>query len=181
MRCCAGVLLSLFLLLTSGCGLAGGQARFEVSRADISTRGSSLDIRLAQDLRLSPAASRAIRNGVPVRLLLTVEVRDGASGTLLATEQHAYDIRFLPMSRHFQLTAGDELQTFPRLRHVLRELSVLRMRVDAPPLAPGDYELRARLRLDRASLPAPMQLPSLVSRAWRHDSDWSQWPFTIGA
>ena len=64
---------------------------------------------------------------------------------------------------------------------MLRELSELSQAIDEPALGPGEYELRTRMRLDRASLPAPVQLPSLVSRAWRHDSEWSRWPFTISA
>ena len=62
-----------------------------------------------------------------------------------------------------------------------KEGDSLRLDIDAMTLAAGDYQFRARMRLDRTSLPAPMQLPSLVYRGWRHDSEWTQWPFRISA
>ncbi len=150
---------------------------------DVRARGTSLQVRMDQELRLSRPATRAVRNGVPLVLELDVEVRDGANLTLVATEQQQFEIRYLPMSEHWQLETPDRAapRTYPRLRHVLAELSELRLTLDAIPLAPGDYELRTRIRLDLASLPAPMQLPSLVNRTWRHDSDWTQWPFRINA
>ncbi len=140
-------------------------------------------MRVTQKLRLSRAAARAVRNGVALVLRLDVEVRDGRSLTLVAEEERAFEIRYLPMSEHFQLVdlASGEVSTYPRMRHVMAELGNLRLALDASPMAPGQYELRTRMRLDRASLPAPMQLPSFLSRAWRHDSDWTQWPFRINA
>lgn len=146
-------------------------------------RGRDLDIRLRQNLRLSRVAHRAVRNGVPLVLTLQLEVRDSQTLTLVAAEERRFEVSYLPMSERFQLTdtTTGRVDIFPRLRHVLAELGSVRLTIDAAPLAPGDYELRSRIRLDRGSLPAPMQLPSYVSRAWRHDSDWTQWPFRISA
>lgn len=150
---------------------------------EIGTRQGRLDLRMDQALQLSRPAWRAVRNGVPLVLELSLELRDGETMTLLAQENHAFVIRYLPLSERFELTdpVTGKRRNYPRLRHVLRDLSDLDVAMETPPLAPGRYELRARLRLDRARLPAPMQLPALVIRAWRHDSDWTRWPFTTSA
>jgi len=171
------------VLTTVGCGLGGEPARFEVVAVDVAPRGSGLDVRVDQQLELSRPARRAIRNGVTLVLDLSLEIRDGSNLTLVATETRGFEIRYLPLSQRYELreVGGGDPRTYPRLRHVLRALGNLRLDLDSAPLAPGAYECRARLRLDRASLPGPMQLPALLSRAWRHDSEWTQWPFRISA
>jgi hypothetical protein len=178
-----GLALSLFLAGTAGCGLAGGPSFFEVTQAQVNTRGSRVQVLLRQNLALSREAQRAVENGVPLVLELRYELRAPERLTLLASGVQTFEISYLPMSERYQLTLPGEgnVKTYPRLRHVLRELSSVRLDIDAMTLAAGDYQFRARMRLDRTSLPAPMQLPSLVYRGWRHDSEWTQWPFRINA
>jgi hypothetical protein len=180
-RCCTGLLLSAALL--AGCGLVGGSERFELQAVEVRSGGAWLDIRLDQALELSDNARSALLNGVPLVLRLDLEIRDAQSQTPLAVETRHFELRYLPMSERFELTGpgADDRRSYPRLRHVLRHLSDLRLRIDSPGLTTGDYALHARLRLDRTRLPAPMQLPSIVYRDWRHDTDWSQWPFRISA
>jgi hypothetical protein len=180
---CAALALSLALAGTAGCGLAGGPTRFEVTQAQVNTRGSRVQVLLQQELELSRPARRAVANGVPLILELRYELRAPERLTLLASGVQTYEIRYLPMSERYQLIlpGGETVKTYPRLRHVLRALSSVRLDIESVTLAAGDYQLRARMRLDRTSLPAPMQLPSLVYQAWRHDSEWTQWPFRISA
>lgn len=181
MRFCASLLLSVALL--AGCGLVGGSERFELHAAEVRTGGAWLDIRLTQELELSEDARRALLNGVPLVLRLDLEIRDAQAQTPLGIETRTFELRYLPMSERFELAEPErgEVRSYPRLRHVLRRLSDLRLRIDSPGLTAGEYALHARLRLDRSRLPAPMQLPSIVYRDWRHDTDWSQWPFQISA
>lgn len=182
-RFCAVLTLSLMLAGATGCGMAGGPTRFEVTQAQVNARGSRVQVQLQQTLELSQAARRAVENGVPLVLEMRYEVRSLERLTLVASGTRSYEISYLPMSERFQLTLpGDRnVKTYPRLRHVLRALSSVRLDIDSVTLASGDYQLRTRLRLDRASLPAPMQLPSLVYQEWRHDSEWTRWPFRISA
>ena len=111
-------------------------------------------------------------------------MRDAKTLTLLADQASRLEVRYLPLSKRFQLsTPGEEFpaSNFPRLRHVLAELGELDLSMGTGPLAPGDYEFRLRVRLDRSSLPMPLQLPAALNRAWLHDSRWSQWPFKVSA
>jgi hypothetical protein len=85
------------------------------------------------------------------------------------------------LSDHFQLAYSDEtsVKTFPRLRHVLAELSTLNLSITTGVLPAGEYELLVRMRLDQGRMPPPMRLPVLLSSKWRHDSSWSSWPLMI--
>ena len=143
-----------------------------------------LHVVVHQDASLSYEARRALLNGVPLIINVDTEVRDARSLTLLVDEVRRLEVRYLPLSKRFQLsTPGEEgaSKNFPRLRHVLAELDELDLVMGTGPLAPGDYEFRVRVRLDRSSLPMPLQLPAALNRAWRHDSGWSQWPFKVSA
>ncbi len=175
-----------------GCGPGkspgGGPVNFEVRDAQVQRVRQGLELDLHQGLKLSQPARRAMRNGVPLVLRVGYELR---GETVLLTGQRVYELRYLPMSERFQLsgpldgagepTEDQTVRTWPRLRHALRYLSRLTLELETPALPAGEYELRTRVWLDRSSLPSPMQLPSMVNRDWRHDSEWSRWPFRINA
>jgi hypothetical protein len=179
-------------LVLAGCGPGdtpgGGPVNFEVRDAQVQRVTQGLELSLNQGLKLSEPARRAMRNGVPLVLRVGYELR---GETVLLTGQRVFELRYLPMSERFQLTgpldgAGtatedQTVRTWPRLRHALRHLSRLTLDIQTPALPAGEYELRTRIWLDRSSLPSPMQLPSMVNRDWRHDSEWSRWPFRINA
>ena len=174
-------LLSLCALL-SGCGQPSGEHGFYLRSVDVRPGYQIVRARLQQDLKLSREATEAIEHGVPVTLTVELELRDARDLTLLADDQRHYVIRYLPLSEHFQLSGrlGDETENYPRLRHALAALSGLDLEFSTGPLAPGPYELRARITLDNRYLPAPMRLPALLSEGWRHRSEWTTWPFDIG-
>jgi hypothetical protein len=112
-----------------------------------------------------------------------MELRDSMTLTLLADHSRLYEIRFHPLIQSYELSGPgiESGRNFPRLRHVMNELSSLSFEFKTGPLAPGRYEFRTRTRLDNARLPAPMHLPALFSTDWQHDSEWSTWPFEINA
>ena len=58
-RLCVALALSLVMAGASGCGLAGGPTRFEVTQAQVNTRGSRVQVLLQQNLELSREAQRA--------------------------------------------------------------------------------------------------------------------------
>lgn len=180
------------MLLLTACGVAdgpgSGPANFEVRDARIQPVENGLELNLDQNLALSRPARQAMLNGVPLVLRVGYELR---GETVLLTGQRVFELRYLPMSEHYQLSGprdgagrvvGEQpVRTWPRLRHAMRHLSNLSLDIEAARLPAGEYELRTRVWLDRASLPSPMQLPSMVNRDWRHDSEWSKWPFRISA
>jgi hypothetical protein len=174
--------LALSLALSvPGCAPPETGHGIRLERVVVTPRGQSLDIRVVQELSLSRPAQRALRHGVPLVVSASFEVRAVDTRGPVAMAQHDFEIRYLPLSERYQLSAGATVQTFPRLRHVIAALERMETTLPTTTLAAGDYILRTRVFLDRASLPAPMQLPAVLSGAWRHDSTWSTWPFAISA
>ncbi len=151
--------------------------------ARVNAVGSTLNVQLQQQINFSPAAIEALYNGVPLVMQWDLELRDADNLSLITTRERRATLRYLPLSERFQLEQMDNgaTQSYPRLRHALRAMNQLQIIMEGIPLTPGTYQMRARVRLDRADLPAPMQLPALVLMRWRHDSLWTQWPFQVNA
>ena len=173
----------LFVSVLSACAPASDDYNFKISNVRIESGHQKILALHQQNLSLSREAVDALENGVPLTLKLEMELRDAINLTLLADDIRQFEIRFQPLNQVYQLKSPDDSQwkNFPRLRHVMNELSSLRINFTTGPLAPGSYEYRARIRLDNASLPAPMHLPAFFSAEWKHNSEWSTWPFEIDA
>ncbi len=182
MRACAS-LLSLALVL-SGCDqVATGNFGFRILEVKLQPGYQIIHAQLQQEIVLSREAIDALDHGVPLTVTLDLELRDAQNLALLTEQQLRYVIRYLPLSEHYQLSGPEPMrvQTFPRLRHALAALADLKVEMSTGALAPGPYEVRTRLRLDNARMPAPMRLPALLSVQWHHNSEWSTWPFAINA
>jgi hypothetical protein len=175
-------LISLAMLLAA-CQQSGGDYGFRVRNIHLQPGYQKLLALYDQDLSLSSEAVDALEHGVPLTILLELELRDSSNLNLLADENRQFEIRFLPLNEIYQISipGQNSVQSFPRLRHVLNELANIKVDFQTGPLAPGSYQFRSRIRLDNAQLPAPMRLPALFSADWKHDSEWSAWPFEIGA
>lgn len=171
-------LLPLVLAL-AGCSASTDTDRFELDRADAAWSNGSLDIRIEQRLALSDEARNALIHGVPLTIELELQLRNAVNTTRVGAETHRYEIRYLPLSNHYQLAVAGSVSTFPRLRHVLAQLSRLDLSLDTGALPAGEYELLARVRLDAEGMPPPMRLPVLLSAKWKHDSAWSSWPVRV--
>ena len=175
-------LLSLTLLL-AGCTQAAGEYGFQVKDVQVRPGNQNVLAQYDQDLSLSREAVTALQNGVSLTILLELELRDSSNLMLLASEGRTMVIRYLPLNELYQLEGPepDQIQSFPRLRHVMNSLSGFTVQFKTGPLAPGQYEFRSRIKLENSRLPAPMHLPALLSAQWKHDSEWSTWPFEIDA
>lgn len=108
-------------------------------------------------------------------------LRDTRSQNRLDDETRDFEIRFLPLSEHYQVLIREtgSVKTFPRLRHVLAELSRVEISFHTGVIPAGDYELLVRVRMDPQKLPPPMRLPVLLSAKWQHESAWSSWPLVV--
>ena len=168
-------------LLVAACAEGEPGGRFEISdvRAHWSNGRMTVDFR--QDLSLSGEARNALVHGVPLTLGVELVLRDGRSQTRVHKNDSQYEIRYLPLSEHYQLTdpESESVRTFPRLRHALAELNSLQVTFETGALPQGEYELLARSFLDKRRMPPPMRLPALFSPRWKHESNWTTWPLTI--
>ncbi len=164
-----------------GCSGSDGSNYFVLQKVDARWSNGQLLATLHQSLALSSEARDALQHGVPltVQMELLVKSSDGQSRVKNLLE--SYEIRYLPLSDRYQLTlpGGEEIKTFPRLRHLLSDLSLVRMSVRTGALPTGDYQLLVRTHMDKRKVPPPMRLPILFSPEWRHDSNWSAWPLVI--
>ena len=172
------------LLAAIGLTACGGQAqggRFEVHAVDASWSNGRMEVSFEQALSLSPEARNALVHGVPLTLALELVLRDAKTQTRLKKHRAQYEIRYLPLSEHYQLSrpGSDASQTFPRLRHALAELGSLELEVETGALPRGEYELLTRSFLDKQEMPPPMRLPVLFSPRWSHESEWTSWPLNI--
>jgi hypothetical protein len=185
MQFCKNPLSPVLILLTAmvfaGCERQVLDYAFVIKDVSVSRGYQSLDIGLHQDLTLSQQAKEALHHGVTLTIRLEFELRNDNNMIVVRRETRNFHIRYLPLHERYQLIEGEaeKLQAFSRLRHVLAAIDDLNVQLPTGPLPPGNYELRTRIRLDESLLPAPMQLPALFSSQWRHDSEWSVWPFKV--
>jgi hypothetical protein len=171
------------MLLSAGCSGQADSGRFEVTQVEPSWASGRFHVISEQRLTLSSEARNALIHGVPLTVELELLLRDASEKTRVANNTSSYEIRYLPLSEHYQLALPGErkLMTFPRLRHVLAELSRIDISFETGSLPAGEYELLARIRLDKKKMPPPMRLPALLSSEWRHESEWTFWPLEIEA
>ena len=175
------VLLLVVALTLSACSDPAADGRFELSRVEATWTNGWMNVTCEQQLALSNEARNALIHGVPLTVQLELLLRNSGSQTRVGNETYNYEIRYLPLSDYYQLAlpGADTVRTFPRLRHVLAELSSINVSFETGVLPAGNYELLARTRLDQQRMPPPMRLPVLLSSKWRHDSSWSSWPLEI--
>jgi len=176
------VVVTLACLLASvACspGEAGGT--FEIDAVNAAWSSGRLDAHVEQRLELSPTAREALRHGVPLTIELELILRREDDRTRIAEHAERFEIRYLPLSEHYQVSGGDRpVRTFPRLRHALAWLGTVEVGLETRALASGDYELLVRSRLDHGSMPPPMRLPALLDGGWAHESGWTAWPLQPG-
>jgi len=178
----AVAILSACILIT-GCARQADNHHFELSRVDANWSNGRLSATVKQELKLSSEAREAMVHGVPLTLQLELVFKNSGDGTPILKHLFNYEIRYLPLSNHYQLTlpGRGEVRTFPRLRHLLAELSSVNLSFKTGEVADGTHKLMARIHLDQQKMPPPMRLPMLFSAEWHHDSDWTTWPVSVPA
>lgn len=183
MRFCASLLSVMALLLASCSKPDAVDYGFVIKNVTVSNAYQALIVRVQEDLQLSPQAREALEHGVALTIVMDLELQDDNRQMVVRNETRQYQLRYLPLSERYQLSGGeqDDMQVYPRLRHVLAAMGNLEIKITTGPLLPGSYQLRSRVRLDNTLLPTPMQLPAWFSSGWQHDSEWSVWPFEISA
>jgi len=169
------------LLALGACTDPVAENRFQLTRIVSTWTNGQLYVLSEQKLSLSDEARNALNHGVPLTLELELSLRNTANHIRVGEAISRYEIRYLPLSGYYQLAFLEtgKVKTFPRLRHVMAELSRLNVSVETGVLPAGDYELLARISLDQDKMPPPMWLPVLLSAKWRHDSSWTSWPIRI--
>lgn len=133
--------------------------------------------------RLTPEVEEALRNGVPITLLLEIDVdrkRRWAWNDTIATLRQSWRLSYHPLSGRYLV---DNLNTrvresfgaLPAALRALQKLEGLPV-IDAKLLDPDErYYIRVRTRLAIEALPPPMRLWTYLSSNWRLESPWYTW------
>jgi len=137
----------------------------------------------------SEEALEAIENGIPVTIILEMQVLSERSliwdnlwwDKAIAQIEAKFRIETRPLSKTYllrNLNSG-ETQVFASFAELVVGLGMIR---NFPLLDEhliddeSRYYLRLRTRLDIESLPSPMRPWAYLSSLWRLQSDWFEWP-----
>ena len=136
------------------------------------------------DFAFSEQSREAMVNGVPLTVLLEIEVlrkRDTFWNQPVAKQQLRFRIETHALTKHYvvrSLASGEtrNFRTFSEMQASLGE--IVNVPVIAAYLLDTAYEYlgRIRARLDIEALPSPLRPLAYLSRQWRHTSDWYSWP-----
>ncbi|MGK7296680.1 MAG: DUF4390 domain-containing protein [Candidatus Wenzhouxiangella sp. M2_3B_020] len=128
----------------------------------------------------TPAMLEALESGVDLRVDLVTRVSRRFGPVALPREKrtHPITLRFLPLTEQWQLTMGEDQQTFPRLWLLLDRLEQPRPYSTGLSLdraGQAHWQVQVRASFNRGALPSPMHLPSLFSDDWRLSSRLHTW------
>jgi len=136
------------------------------------------------DLKFSDDALDALRSGVPLIILVNIEVQKDRSwwwDKTIAKLEQGYLLLYHALSEKYiihNLNSGAQ-NNYVSLNTALYSLGNIRdfPLIDKNLLDKDDeYYVRLRTYLDIESLPAPMRPIAYISSQWQLESDWFSWP-----
>jgi hypothetical protein len=182
------LLLVLVLMAWMGVMAPSGRAQADVRLQQVQTRlveGTyRMDALLGFDF--SAAALEALDNGVPLTILIQIQVRRAGAWIWedsLLDLRLQYAIRYRPLSERYEVsrlpaTEGRDFVSRDAAIRALGELTDLAL-IDAARLDPeSQYEIHLRASLDIEELPLPLRPRAYLSSAWKLSSGWRKWPLT---
>lgn len=136
------------------------------------------------EYQLSEAAIDALKNGVPLILLLDIEVEKQRKwwwSKEIATLEQGYLLIYHALTENYLVTNlnSSAQNNYRSLNAALEALGQIRSLpiLDEKLLEPdARYFVNVRMHLDIESLPAPMRPFAYLSSDWRLESDWYSWP-----
>ncbi len=173
------ILLGLFASLS-----ANAAQGFRILAAETRLKQNVYQLEADMDLRFSDDALDALRSGVPLIILVNIQVLKDRSwwwDKTIAELEQGYLLLFHALSDKYiihNLNSGAQ-QNFSSLQAALYALSHIRNLplIDKNLLdEDDDYYIRMRTYLDIESLPAPMRPIAYISSQWQLESDWFSWP-----
>ncbi len=181
----AGLMLAPLLLLTSA---ASGAAKDGLRVEKVETRlvDDTFFMNAVLDYRFSTEALEALENGVPLTILVQIQVR--RVGAWLWEDsrvdlQLRYAIRYKPLSERYEVyrlpgTEGRSFVSRDAAIRALGEITDLSL-IGASSLEDdADYEVQIRASLDIEELPLPLRPIAYLKPSWKLSSGWSKWPLT---
>jgi len=174
-----GLLLWLFL----AAGVLAADFGFHIIRAELASEGDDYVLNADIDYQFSEPAIEALRNGVPLTLVLGLKIKRVRTywwDETVLNERRQFRIRYHPLAKLFQLVHenGGVPQNFASLSALLDAMGTIR-RLSVLPvdrLRHGErYRASLSVWLDIESLPLPLRPVAYVTPAWYLDSPRYQW------
>lgn len=150
-----------------------------VLRDDVYYLDADIDYRLSRQIR------EALDRGLPVPVLLTIEIlreRSYLWDETAATLEQRYELDYHALTRQYvirNINIGTQT-AYPSWEAALAALGhiVDLPVIDANLLDQGEvYSGRLQARIDTNALPVPLRLRALVMPEWRLSSEWHAWRF----
>jgi hypothetical protein len=160
---------------------------FRILAAETKLKDDVFHLDANMELKFSNDALEALRSGVPLIVLINIEVRKDRNwwwDKTIAELEQGYLLLYHALSEKYiihNLNSGAQ-QNFISLNTALYSLSNIREfpLIDKNLLEQGtDYYVRLRTYLDIESLPAPMRPIAYISSQWQLESDWFSWPLKL--
>ena len=157
---------------------------FKVLATEIKLKDSVFLLEANMDLNFSDDALEALRSGVPLIVLVNIEVQKDRNwwwDKTIAELEQGYLLLYHALSEKYiihNLNSGSQ-QNFNSLSTAIFSLSNIHdlPLIDKNLLEEGEhYYVRLRTYLDIESLPAPMRPIAYISSQWQLESDWFTWP-----
>ena len=173
------LVIALFLSLPV-VGAQDGSVRLEPA-ADGRAWVLSADLEPPRTSRLEDA----VMKGVPLHFVLEIELlrpRWYWWDQKVAQASGRARLTYHALAREFRVTRDDGLSTpHESFEAALAGVAQVRSwRIDpGEALAPGDYVVQARIRLDATQLPRALQVDALTNREWNPQVEWTRANFTL--
>lgn len=175
----AGLLLrsALLVWLFAATAYADGVS---VNKAEVRQGENGYQLSASYDINLTYAAQQALTRGIPLYFVgefsltrsrwywLDEEIFQGGQ-----TVKLSYNV----LTRQYRISRGALFQNFASFEDALNILA-RQSSVTIPAelmKKDGNYTAAARLRLDIAQLPLPLQVNALTGKDWALNSDWYRW------
>jgi hypothetical protein len=177
--------LTLTLLL-GGLPPASAKGALSVERVETRLVDGVYFMNAAMDHSFSPETLEALENGVPLTILVQIQVRRVGAWLWedsLLDLQLRYAIRYKPLSERYEVyrLPGSEGRSFVSREAAIRalgEISDLSL-IDIESLSPdADYEVQIRASLDIEELPLPLRPTAYLKPSWKLSTGWTKWPLT---
>ena len=135
------------------------------------------------ECRFSDDSLEAMRNGVPLTVIVGIEVRRKRGrwwDETLAASEFGYRLESNVLTGRYRIRSlhDGQMRNFRSLDEMIDALGDLRsIPVIARNRLSGDerYTARIRARLDIEALPSPLRPIAYLSPDWRLDSGWFEW------
>ena len=156
---------------------------FAVEHAALRTAGELYVADARIECRFSDDSLEAMRNGVPLTVVVEIEVRRKRGrwwDETLAASELGYRMESNVLTGRYRIRNlhDGQMRNFRSLDEMIEALGDLRSIpvIGRDRLSGGErYTARIRVRLDIEALPSPLRPIAYLSPDWRLDSGWFEW------